>query len=65
MLCQVQKELESTQRENIFHTRLLINNKVCSLFIDGVSNANMASTRVVEKFSLETILLVNPYKLTR
>jgi len=64
MLSQVQKELESTQRENIFHSRCLINNKVCSLIIDGRSSANVASTRVVEKHSLETIPHAKPYKLT-
>jgi len=46
MLGQVSKELDSSQRDNIFHTRCLINNKQCSLIIDGGSCVNVASTRV-------------------
>lgn len=34
---------ETIQRENIFHTRCTIQNKVCSLIIYGVSCANVAS----------------------
>jgi len=63
MLGQVPKEFES-QRENILHTRCLINKKSCSLIIDGGSCVNVASTRVVEKFGLETIPHVEPYKLS-
>ena len=37
------------QRENIFHTRCHINNKVCSMIIDGGSYTNVASTTLVEK----------------
>ena len=40
MLGQVPKEFES-QRENIFHTRCLINKKTCSLIIDGGSCVNV------------------------
>jgi len=43
------KALEETQKENIFHTHCLINNKLCSMIIDGGSCANVASKRVVEK----------------
>ena len=32
------------QRENIFHTRCHVNNKVCSMIIDGRSCTNVAST---------------------
>ena len=63
MLGQVPKELDS-QRENIFHTRCLINNKTCSLIIDGGSCVNVASTRVVDKLGLETIPHAKPYKLS-
>jgi hypothetical protein len=28
------KEEESNQRENLFHTRCFVNNKVCSVIID-------------------------------
>jgi len=55
MLDTIPKPLEDTQRENIFHIRCLINNKLCSMIIDGGSCANVASTRVVEKLGLPTI----------
>jgi len=54
---------DETQRENIFHTRYLINNELYSLIIDGRSCANMASTRVLEKMGLPTIFHTKPYKL--
>jgi len=55
MLGTIPKPLDETQRENIFHTHYLINNKLFSMIIDGCSCANMASTRVVEKLRLLTI----------
>jgi len=63
MMGQVPKELEN-QRKNIFHIRCLINNKTCSLIIDGGSCANVASTRVVDKLGLEKIPHAKPYKLS-
>ncbi|KAF7800459.1 uncharacterized protein G2W53_045101 [Senna tora] len=51
------------QRENIFHTRCLVNNKVCSLIIDGESVTNVASTTMVEKLNLPIIRHPRPYKL--
>ena len=41
------KDLDERQRENIFHTRCLIQGKVCSLIIDGGSCTNVASARLV------------------
>nr|KYP59330.1 Retrovirus-related Pol polyprotein from transposon 17.6 [Cajanus cajan] len=38
-----------SQRENIFHTRCNISNKVCSLIVDSGSWCNCCSTRMVEK----------------
>ena len=32
------------QHENIFHTRCHVNNKICSLIIDGGSCTNVASS---------------------
>jgi len=55
MLGIIQKPLDETQRENIFHTHCLINNKLCSMIINGGSCANVASTRVVEMLGLPTI----------
>ena len=63
MLGTIQKPLDDTQRENIFHTRCLITNMLCSLIIDGGSCTNVASTRVVEKLALPTISHTKPYKL--
>jgi len=63
MLGQVLKELES-QRENTFHLRCLMNNKLCSLIIDGGSYVNVANVKVMDKLGLETILHAKPYKLS-
>ena len=63
MLGQVPKPFDECQRENIFHTRCLINDKLCSLIVDVGSCTNVASTRVVEKLGLPTISHATPYKL--
>jgi len=63
MLGTIPKPLDDTQRENIFHTRCLITNKLCSMVIDGGSCANVGSTRIVEKLGLPTISHTKPYKL--
>ncbi|KAL0373467.1 UNVERIFIED_CONTAM: hypothetical protein Sradi_3262400 [Sesamum radiatum] len=51
------------QRKNIFHTRCLVQWKVCMLIIDGGSCANVASCEMVEKLDLATTKHPNPYKL--
>ncbi|KAF7839264.1 uncharacterized protein G2W53_007746 [Senna tora] len=61
--CQIKEHELNEQRENIFHTRCLVNNKVCSLIIDGGSVTNVASTRMVEKLNLPIIRHPRPYKL--
>jgi len=63
MLGQTQKPFDESQRENIFHTRCLINNKLCSLIVDEGSCTNVASTRVVDKLGLTTISHTKHYKL--
>jgi len=63
MLGEVQHSFDESQRENIFHTRCLINDKLCSLIVDVGSCTNVASTRVVDKLGLPTISHVKPYKL--
>jgi hypothetical protein len=40
---QIKEDDVDQQRENIFHTRCHIQNKVCSMIIDGGSCANVAS----------------------
>ena len=51
------------QRENIFHTRYHVNNKVYSLINDGGSCTNVASALLVEKLQLPTLNCHRPYKL--
>jgi len=63
MLSQIPKPFDKSQRENIFYTKCLINNKLCSVIVDGGSSRNVASTRVVEKLKLSTISHAKPYKL--
>ncbi|XP_050259875.1 uncharacterized protein LOC126704939 [Quercus robur] len=60
---QVKEDDMEQQRENIFHTRCHINNKVCSMIIDGESCTNVASTTLVEKLNLPTMKYPRPYKL--
>jgi len=60
---QVKEDDMEQRRENIFHTRFLINNKVCSIIIDGGSCTIVASTTLVEKLNLLTIKHPKPYKL--
>ncbi|KAL5540963.1 hypothetical protein UlMin_044255 [Ulmus minor] len=57
------KEEESNQRENLFHTRCFVNNKVCSVIIDGGSCKNVANTYLVEKLALTTLKHPHPYQL--
>jgi len=54
MLGNQAKEKESNQMEYLFHTRCLVQGKVCSLIIDGGSCTNVASTRLVYKMELKT-----------
>src|SRR5262249_49279497 len=51
------------QRENIFHSRCLVNGKLCCIIIDGGSCVNMASTLFIDKLGLETTEHLKPYKL--
>ena len=57
------KELDDTQRENIFHSRCLIEGKVCSLIIDSGSCTNVVSARLVEKLGMKTSPHPWAYKL--
>ena len=60
---QVKENDTEQQRENIFHTRCHINNKVYSMIIDGESCTNVASTTLVEKLNLTTLKHFRLYKL--
>ena len=57
------KEEDDQQRHNIFHTRCLIQDKVCMLIIDSGSCTKSASSYLGEKLSLPTIKHPNPYHL--
>jgi hypothetical protein len=52
---QIKEDDVDQQRENIFHTRCHIQNKVCSMIIDGGSCANVASDTLVKKLNLSCI----------
>ncbi|XP_024007244.1 uncharacterized protein LOC112083449 [Eutrema salsugineum] len=54
---------ETAQRENIFHTRCTVKNKVCNLIIDGGSCTNVASKYMVDRLGLEKTKHPRPYKL--
>ena len=43
-----QKEAKDEQRENIFHSRCTVQEKVCSMIIDGGSCANVVSLRMIK-----------------
>ena len=57
------KEDDEMQRDNIFDTRCHVQNKVCSVIIDGGSYTNVASTTMVEKLGMPTCKHPRPYKL--
>ena len=57
------KAKETEQRENLFHTRCLIKDKVCSLIIDGGSCTNAASETLVAKLGLTVQKHPRPYLL--
>ena len=57
------KEDDEVQRENIFPTRCHVQNRVCSVIIDGGNCTNAASTTLVEKLGMPTSKHPRPYKL--
>ncbi|GKV11634.1 hypothetical protein SLEP1_g22874 [Rubroshorea leprosula] len=57
------KKDEEVQRDNIFHMRCHIKNKVGSVIIDGGNCTNVASTVLVEKLNLPMTKHPRPYKL--
>ncbi|KAG7564239.1 Zinc finger CCHC-type superfamily [Arabidopsis suecica] len=59
----IAKTDEQEQRKNLFHSRCIIKEKVCSLIIDGGSCTNIASETMVEKLGLKVMKHQRPYKL--
>ncbi|KAL4281415.1 hypothetical protein GQ457_03G017050 [Hibiscus cannabinus] len=51
------------QRENIFHTRCNVLDKVCVVIIDSGSCTNVASSVMVDKLGLKMTKHPHPYKL--
>jgi len=60
---QIEEDDIDQQRENIFHTRCHIQNKVCTMIIDGGSCANVASDTLVKKLNLRCLKKPRPYRL--
>ena len=54
---------EKEQRDNLFHSRCLVSEKVCSLIINGGSCTNVASDTLVRKLGLVTRPLSRPFRL--
>ncbi|XP_059294604.1 uncharacterized protein LOC132047602 [Lycium ferocissimum] len=54
---------DPNQRENLFHSKCVINQNVCVMIIDSGSCANVASTTLVDFLKLPTTNHENPYKL--
>ena len=57
------EESDLEQRENIFHTRALVQDKVVSLIIDSGSCVNVAIKLMVVKLGLATLRHPTPYML--
>ena len=51
------------QQENIFHSRCVVQGKVCSLIIDGVICANVVSLSMVTKLNLHACTHPHPYNI--
>jgi len=58
-----QRGVKDEQRENIFHTRCTVQEKVCSLIFDGGSWANVVSLSMIKKLGLQTITYPYPYNI--
>ncbi|XP_048228263.1 uncharacterized protein LOC125369536, partial [Ricinus communis] len=56
-------KVDEAQRDNISHTRCHVNNKLCSMIIDGGSCTNVASVELVEKLDFSALAHPRPYKL--
>ena len=56
-------EEEKRQRNNIFHTRSSIKNKVYMISVDNSSCNNIASSELVERLGLKQRRHLTPYKM--
>lgn len=55
--------VDSDKRNQLFHTKRCVEDKFCSLIIDGGSCTNVASSKMVTKLGLVTIAHHKPYAL--
>ena len=58
-----QKGAKDEQRENIFHRRCTVQDKVCSSIIDGGRCANLVSLCMIEKLGLQAMAHPHPYNM--
>jgi len=58
-----QRGAKDEQRENIFYTRCTVQDKVCSLIIDGGSYANVVSLSMIQKVGLQATTQPHPYNI--
>jgi len=58
-----QQNENTEQQENIFHSRRTVQEKVCSMIIDGGSCANVVSVSMIEKLGLPTSVHPHPYNV--
>lgn len=54
---------EPEQRDNLFHSRCTIKDKVCHLIVDSGSCTNIASVTLIQKLGFNTTTHPKPYKL--
>jgi hypothetical protein len=54
---------ENGQQHNLFHTRGMINNKLCRIIIDNGSCNNIASQELVDRMGLQQRCHPNPYNM--
>ncbi|KAG6738699.1 hypothetical protein POTOM_058321 [Populus tomentosa] len=57
------KQVEQSQRHNIFRTRCTVNKKVCDVIIDSGSSENIISRSMITKLGLKTEKHPSPYKI--
>ncbi|KAG6757010.1 hypothetical protein POTOM_037310 [Populus tomentosa] len=57
------KQIEQSQRHNIFQTRCTMNKKVCDVIIDSGSSENIILKSMVTKLGLKTEKHPSPYKI--
>jgi len=60
-----QEGAKNEQKENIFHSRCMVQGKACSFIIDGGSCYNMVFLSMIEKLGLQATTHPHPYNIQR